>query len=281
MKYIITAKCVRDGNDHVTDPLRRTEICTEMIITRLKLIELLNTGLVSRGDCIVTRVDRSCLYENLFDKVIDWQEFVKKANSIDANDVVDLVADIYNLDMMMPFHPFYERFHQDYNEIFNIKLSEFNKGISTPYICLLVRKTPNHKEKNLTDEFWLDFIYEFLALTFYKIKIFVFGQNADQIQPHKNVIFIDKFQDWCTILSYDACKCIVSTTSGGVYPVFFTGHEKSKLFIIDNNRLIEKHGDSPSFYNPCINFRGVKIEKVQQVPPSGELAKTIVKYAEV
>jgi hypothetical protein len=64
MKYIITAKNIFNGiDDHVTDPRERTEICTELIITRLKAIELLNTGVVSKTDFIVTRIDRKCLYE--------------------------------------------------------------------------------------------------------------------------------------------------------------------------------------------------------------------------
>ncbi|HYE67516.1 MAG TPA: hypothetical protein VEA58_02830 [Anaerovoracaceae bacterium] len=282
MKYIITAKNIRNGNDHITDPLSRTEICTELIMPRLKAIELLKSGRVGRTDTIVTRIDRKCLYDSIWDSVMDWSEFESIQGGIPSDDIVDLVKDIYLLDVEMPFKPFYQRYEQDKEEIHKVTLSDLaGLDLSQPFIAVLIRRTPNHPEKNLPDQFWSDFIYEFCDSTLHKTKVFVFGEVPHHLREYRNVAYIERFKDWCSVLNNSNCRMVVSTCTGGVYPIFFTGHSSSRLLIIDNNNLIEKHGDSPSFYNNCINFTKATVNKIPYIPKPKRLVSKVIDYASI
>lgn len=277
MKYIITAKNIRE-KVHITNPVLRTEICTELIMPRLKLMELLNTGKITRHDTIVTRIDRKCLYENIFDNVIDWEDYLKTKGEIDNKNIIDLASQILSLDKTLPYKPFYRRFEEDKNEILNINLSDLsNFDIENPYICLLVRKTPNHAEKNLDDNYWSNFINKFTEETKGKYNVFIFGQGVSNLSESKNVFYIDKFQDWCSIMNKENCKHLISTISGGVYPIFFTGHKDCKMTIIDNTKTVKLHSESPSFYHECINFTGIKKEILEYAPNAEELTKKITR----
>ena len=68
MKYIICAKERYKGDSlsDVRNPLKVTEIATELIITRLYCIMLLKQGTIDKNDTIVTALERKCLYENIF-----------------------------------------------------------------------------------------------------------------------------------------------------------------------------------------------------------------------
>lgn len=270
MKHIITAKYIKD-NLSVTNPQLRTEICTEMISSRLKLIDMLQAGQVSKSDCIVTRIDRKCLYENLFDHVISWDDYALSRNQNE----IDLAGQILKIFKELPYKPVYQNFERDKNLIFSIKLSSLeNFDLSKPFICILVRKTPNHPEKNLPDLYWEEMIEFFLQQTNGKYNIFTFGQGVNL--KNKNHKHIDNFQDWCSIMSKENCQCVLSTISGGVYPIFFTGHKNNHLIIIDNGQQIKIHGHDPSFYNECINFTKVKKTFLYHIPNYEELTKTIL-----
>lgn len=299
MKYVITAKNNFDGvNNHVTDPLQRTEICTELIMTRLKAIELLNTGVISKSDTIVTRIDRKCLYENLFDRIIDYQHWceiitddyhrhiVKSdymqngaehlfENKFVCSGVYDLVSHINEYDDTIPYKPFYQRFEQDKNELFNIELNHNLHVSPEPYLCILNRQTPNHPEKNIPSSYWLKLINAYIGQTGCNSKVYVFGERMDLTGLENHVNYVDNLKDWCTLLANSNCKSVVSTVTGGVYPIFFVGHDKSKLIIIDLDGLSIKHADSPSFYNECINFKKVNVIKLYQEPSPIELLNLI------
>lgn len=263
MKFIITAKNIRNGKEHITDPLERTEICTEMIITRLKTIEMLNTGKINKSDTIVTRIDRKCLYENLFENIIDWNDFSPTKN----DSVIDLASRIYELDRSLPFKPFYQRFEQDKSEILNINMPEFSH--EKPFICILNRQTPNHSEKNMDNDYWRNFLD-----TYTETPAFMFGTDVNSPQAQH----ISAFNMWCAVLANTNCKCVISTASGGVYPIFFTGHSNSKLLLIDNNKLIAMHSKSQSFYNPCINFTGVSKKVVEYIPATTQLIDIVTEW---
>lgn len=277
MKYIITAKNIFDGvTDHVTDPTQRTEIATELIMTRLKAIELLNIGVVSKTDCIVTRNDRRCLYENLFDSVIDYQTFLKW--NMPASDVIDLVPDINTYEQTIQYHPVYSRFELDKKQIFNIKLFEYSDiETAKPYICILIRQTPNHPEKNLPLNYWGELIDQIPQ----KYNIMVFGlhnSEANDLKPFQHlrqIIPVFNFRGWCTALSHPNCKAVISSCTGGVYPLFFVGNPETKLIIIDNNKLVSEHFESPSFYNDCINFKKVHKKIYEEIPAPEKIVRYI------
>ncbi len=273
MKYIITGKNIFDGtstNDKA-DPLECTEMCTEMIITRLQAIKLLNTGKICGNDTIVTWKDRFCLYENIFDNIIDYQDFLKL--NVSSNDVIDLVSQIYNLCTTIGYKPVYNRLEEDRKEIFDINLSSYRNFRTDPFVCLLIRKRGAWSEKNLDDDYWISLI-ERLLLS--KINIVVFGKDTEKFKElFPNIVHLNSFKDWCSFIANDRCQAVISTTSGGVYPIFFVGNGVTKLIIIDNNKLVAKHGDDPSFYNDCINFTGTKIKVFDYVPTNEEIVNNI------
>ena len=136
--YIITAKSDYEetSTSDIANPLSVTEIATELVITRLKLIELLNTGQVNESDTIVTWPERFCLYTNLFKEVISYSDYKQKGAG--GAEVLDLVSDIYNLARggIIYSHDeqarkkgintgqrfLYPRFEEDKKELLNIKI---------------------------------------------------------------------------------------------------------------------------------------------------------------
>ena len=79
----------------IANPIQVTEIATELVITRLYCLMMLNDGTISKTDTIVTASERKCLYENIFDNVIDWNTYT----SINTSDheIIDLLAlDVFN-----------------------------------------------------------------------------------------------------------------------------------------------------------------------------------------
>lgn len=272
MKYIITAKNNFNGaNDHITNPLERTEICTEMIFTRLKAIELLNTGVIDSSDCIVTRIDRRCLYDNLFENVIDYQDFFKGYLQ-PADPVFDLTQDINTAEEMMGFYPKYHRFEQDKKQILNIQLHGLFSEWSTQSVALLIRQTPNSPEKNISIDYWQNLIRELSK----NYTVYVFGLPENfKFSNYLSYYHITNFIDWCSVLSSAHCKAVISSCSGGVYPAFFVSKPETKLIIIDNNNLVEQHKDSVSFYNDAINFTGVQKKIFTHIPKSEEMLSVI------
>ena len=84
--YIICAKEIHSGTsiDDIENPLEVTEIATELVITRLYCLMMLNDGTISKTDTIVTTSERKCLYENIFDNVIEMGlDFDQMINEFD------------------------------------------------------------------------------------------------------------------------------------------------------------------------------------------------------
>ena len=62
-KYIICAKEIFKGTStsDVAQPLMVTEIATELVITRLYCMMMLNDNTITKNDIIVTTSERKCL----------------------------------------------------------------------------------------------------------------------------------------------------------------------------------------------------------------------------
>ncbi len=260
MKYIICSKDIQDGI--TTDPLKRTELCTELIGPRMRALQLLEQDKITCNDIIVTKKDRFCLYENIFTKIITWDEF----NSMDYPDnfnVIDLVNEIKN-GYIDTFQQYEKQFPRKIPFASSIKLNQFEVA-DRKFICVLSRGMKNSSEKNIDME---EIVNHFSKET--DLDVFVFGEY-----PHKKMC--DKFykisglSSWCALLSNPNCKAVISPCSGGVYPVFFSGHKDLKVIIIDNLQLTIKHSNSPSFYHECVNFTGVKKYILNHIPSAEEL----------
>lgn len=273
MKYIITAKNIQD-DPCVTDPTKRTEIATELISTRMKALKMLSSGQISDTDTIVTRQDRFCLYDGIFKNLMDWWEydnrsFYARVNDKDSEEI-DLVSEI-NDNSIDSSENFKKDFYPIPKHAYTISLCEL-KDYERPFVCILVRGMQNHSEKNISESYWLDLINSLYCKT--DLDIFVFGEN-DFVLEDRRVKKVNSFKGWCSLLSNKNCRAVVSPCSGGVYPVFYTGHENSRLIVIDELRLTEHHKNSPSFYNECISEKNIPMTIYHFLPSVEELINRI------
>lgn len=271
MRYIIVAKNEFEGNSKsdVANPLRVTEIATELVITRLKLIDMLQCGEISKEDCVVTAPERMCLYTNIFDNVLDYQDFLKLEQKVQVIDLLN--PSIFNamasghIDRRsIPYKPFYRNWDRDKDLITNVNWSDLSKyDLSKPFVALVIRKRAAWTEKNMSDEFWSELIDK---LKENDKKVFIFGRETNRFVDDDTVEYVENYQDWCGIVKQENCKHIGSTMTGGVYPSLIFGNPETKMTLIDNTRLMAKHGGDPSFYDSCINFSKVDIEFINHIP---------------
>lgn len=280
MKYIICAKEYRDGTstDDIDSPLQVTEIATELVITRLYCIMLLQEGKISIKDTVVTSSDRRCLYSSIFENVMTFKEFRDEVWPED--EVIDLlVGNTFNSlaggavgSRKIPYLPKYQNWERDKDYITNITLNTLeNYDVSKKFVCILIRLRKAWPEKNLGEAYWKELIQN---LEDKGIKVFVFGKEVDKFATDKTQ-FIPSFQDWCSIINHENCQTVVSTISGGVYPVFICGHKGQNLIIIDHKDTVKKHAHDPSWYNDCINFTGVNKKLITKLPTVEELVEEI------
>jgi hypothetical protein len=284
MKYIIAAKdrYRGDSTSDAKDPLSITEIATELVITRLYLIMLLQEGKIDKSDCVVTIEERKCLYTKIFDNVISYQEYQQlNTGNIETIDLLDnglflQMASGPKDKRLIPYTPFYRNWERDKNIITNVDWSDLNGyDLNQPFICLVIRKRGAWSEKNMSDEFWDNLIDK---LKTNNIKTFVFGKETEKWCDDENITHIKNYRDWCSIVKNTNCKNVMSTMTGGVYPCLIFGHENINMTIIDNTRLMESHGGDPSFYDDCINFSKVKFDFIKHIPTTEEIYENITKY---
>ncbi len=281
--YVITSKDKYSGtsSSDIANPLEVTEIATELVITRLYLIALVNQGKLPRKVCIVCAEDRKSLYTKTFDEVITYTKF--KELKISSKFTIDLLGQgIFNKlasgdveRRLLPYLPFYRNWERDKESILSFQESTLdNYDLSRKFVALVIRLRGAWPEKNLPSNFWSMLIQNF---TDAKIPVFIFGKEAEIFCNYENVNFISSFQDWCTLIKHPNLMNIGSTMTGAVYPALIFGSAKTKITLIDNLNLINLHGHDPSFYNPCINFAGCKIDFIDTIPTPKEFFNALTK----
>lgn len=280
-KYIIVAKDVYAGTSgsDTPNPLEVTEICSELIITRLYLIDLIKTGKITLDDTVVTVGERTCLYTNMFKNVMTFKEF----SSIKINNVDNIAIDLLNTRNYswlaafggIKYKPFYKNYERDKVEIMNVDLSNLKEYTTNkPFVALVIRKRGAWPEKNLPEEYWVELIQK---LKNAGIQVFIFGKETESFTDGSLVQYVKNYQDWCSLVKNPNCKHIVSTMTGGVYPALIFGAPQMHMTLVDNLNLMALHGGDPSFYDDCINFAKVKIEFINEVPNIEKLYARILK----
>lgn len=282
MKYVIVSKDIYAGTsqDDQKDPGQITEIATELVITRLYLLDLLSTGAVSKEDTVVCIEERKCLYTNIFKNIISYKEYVAMDKE-ESHTTLDLLTpfmferlaggDVNS--RLIPYKPFYQNWERDKEEILNVKWSSLEGyDTSKPFVGLVVRKRGAWTEKNMSDEFWIDIIKK---LEENNIKTFVFGKETEKFCTTDNTTYVKNYQDWCTLISNKNCLHVASTMTGGVFPLLVFGNSECKMSIIDNTQLMSIHAGDPSFYDSCINFSKIDITFINKIPTTDEFYDTI------
>lgn len=274
--YIITSKDVFVGNSKsdVPNPSKITEIASELIITRLYLISLLNSKVITKEAVIVCIKERKALYSNIFPNVIDFQTFktlgIPKKQIVDllGNELLDELGGDHAKVQRIPYFPFYQNYERDKIEIQNFAKSKLEYcDLSRPFVSFVIRKRGAWPEKNMTDQFWREVIFLFVEA---QIPVFVFGKETEEFCDSPGVTYVENFQDWCTLITSPNSKHVGSTMTGGVYPVLIFGNPNTRLSLIDNTELMALHGHKPIFYHSCINFAKVPISFINHIPTPRE-----------
>ena len=146
--------------------------------------------------------------------------------------------------------------------------------VSSKFVCILIRTRKAWEEKNLPSEYWRELIEK---LESKNIKVFIFGKETDEYSTDKTK-YVKNFRDWCSIVRHPNCKVVLSTISGGVYPVFICGNKNLNLMIIDNEDEVKGNEHDPSWYNDCINFTKVNKEILTYLPDVNEISNKIARY---
>lgn len=272
MKYIIVSKNEAAGTsaNDIANPSAVTEIATELVITRLYLLDQLSTGAVSIDDTIVCIEERKCLYKNIFRNVISWDEF--KTLNVDPTSIVDYLDSelFYRLaggsvdGRLIPYLPFYRNYERDKHLINNVDFAEIDPNkVSKPFVGLVIRKRGAWPEKNMTDNFWSEVVSK---LAENSIPTFIFGKETEMFCKYENTYHVGDYRSWCSVVANENCKHVGSTMTGGVYPLLIFGNRKAKMTIIDNTNLMATYSYDPSFYNPCINFSEIDIQFINSIP---------------
>lgn len=275
MKYIITAKGSSDvnsgdGSFQAGTPIKQTESATELIINRLAVICYLKEGKIDKNTTVVTLPERRFLYENIFENVEVYDPSKK------YGECIDLVTN-HKLDELvksLPYKPFYQNYERDKEELLNIKYNEniLNQDLPDFLVCIPRLKNSDTR-RNLDQEYWKDFLT--LAKGKYE-KIFVFGKGNENLDDG-HIVYVDTFQDYCSYLHHPSCVDIVSTISGPChYAQSFSNKEsRTRLTMIDNMGLIEKHGHDPSYFHPCMNFTKIPINFINNLVSPEELVSLL------
>lgn len=271
MKYIITAKGVADvnsgdGSISAGTPIQQTESATELIINRLAVICYLKEGKIDCNTTVVTLPERKFLYENMFKNVEIYDP------SKEYEDCIDLVTNqkLNELVKSLPYKPFYQNFERDKEELFNVKYNEDILKQELPDFMVCIPRLKNSDtRRNLDQDYWKEFLN--LAKSKYK-KIFVFGKGNKNLDDG-HIIYVDTFQDYCSYIHHPNCVDIVSTISGPCHfaQSFSNTASRTKMTMIDNMGLIEKHGKDPSYFHPCMNFTKIPIKFIKRLVSPGEL----------
>lgn len=274
--YVITSKNDFMGTSisDIANPAFVTEIATELIVTRLFLIDLLNSNRIDKNVVVVCAAERRILYTKIFPNVITYDQF--KLLNIKSKNVLDLLSKgIFQKlaggkvsSRIIPYLPVYKNWRRDKADILNFQEGDIDHlDLSRPFVALVIRLRGAWPEKNMTNDFWEELINCFTETD---IQVFVFGREAEKFCNNQSVIHVSSFQDWCTLTKSPNLRHIGSTMTGAVYPALIFGSNSTKITLIDNLNLMSQHGHDPSFYHSSINFAGCPIEFITSIPSPRE-----------
>lgn len=268
MKNIIVGKNTSKGtveNDSA-DLQKYFELGWELMTTRLKLILMLNKKEISKSDVVVTSRDRMFMYENLFDKVVDCNNYKPTGKKI------DLVANCMNIvkDQQM-----YKDIWKYKKDVLNINYSNFD--CNEKFIGLLIRKRSHCPERNVGDDYYVKLLQELKAA---KIKTFVFGMGSDRFCDNKNSVYVNKLRDWATLMHHKNCLCITGGASGALMVGQICCN--NKILLIDQTKIMKRpelaSRKHPLFAGRCVHFSDVPIKFYFDLPKLKEIQQDIKNY---
>jgi hypothetical protein len=232
MKYIIAGKNAatgKKGNDS-SDLNVYFELGWEVVGSRLDAIKLLKTGEISNDDTtIVTVDDRQFMYSSIFKNVMSWDDFVRKPK--DESDSIEDWTQIRqfsflnlngsfefweNRDARFESNSRYSRYEQDYDEIVNgftkndLALADIGENEQYYVACLRFR---DHSEvRSSPVEWWKSLLNRIIEKA--GRKIFLVGHGAEVFANNDSMKYIEKLQDYVTLIQDVRCKAVVAQSTG-------------------------------------------------------------------
>ena len=137
MKYIITGRNKGEMGSDSADPLIYIELGWEVMVNRLRAVNLLKTNIISEDDTVVTSVDRLFLYSKIFKNVISNESF--ESLNIAQEFVIDLTVPEEMLAYTKEpiWQPKYKYLDRDLDTLLKIDTSIVcNYDIDNPFVCI-------------------------------------------------------------------------------------------------------------------------------------------------
>ena len=251
MKYIISGQHDSKGivGDDSPDLGKYYELGWECVVSNIEIKGLLERGIISKHDTIVTREDRKFIYSSLFDNVIDWDYF-KSLNISQEN--------CFNIDYFGALNKTqYDKVNKnlvcDFDLIDNI---EEKYNINEDFICYCVRLRDhcNYRNSSVIDaEKTIKRIQNDL-----NVKIFVVGQNTEFLCDGEKIIHVG-LREFASLMNSKYCRCCISKLSGIIHLANFCGNENLVNLIYDSPMDRSKVGENhPLFMGNNINYKNVK-----------------------
>lgn len=277
--FIITAKCDNPGtaNDDSGDMNKYTELGWEIVGTRLDCIRMLQNGIVSRNDTVVTHADRAFLYSKIFN-VVPWDEFKEQPR---PEKVFDLAAGCMiqkpNENPMIPISrptfmglvdfleegpgavPYkkYRFLSDDYGYIRALDLVDVEPLINNkPFVCMGIRARGHSAHRNSPKDYWVDMIGK---ISDRWASVFVVGKGSEEFCQKDNVYYVDRLQIFASLLCHNKCEALIGSGTGTMLMAFCC--TKAPVCMIDHTGGVLRDGyatNNPINGGRCCNFTGTR-----------------------
>ena len=266
MKYIIAGKSEAKGikGDDSHELNKYFELGWEVVGSRLDSIRYLKTGKLNNDDTtIVTIKDRMFMYSSIFKNVMSYNDFLENKENgklIDPKieDWVEKLDFLFlnndknslfweNYDSSVRSNSKYSRYNEDYDEITNgfeknySILEKLKKNEKYYVACLRFR---DHCDFRSSPQEWWDNLFKKM-IEKSEAKIFLVGHGSERFIKNDNMKYIEKLQDYVTLIQDDRCKAVIAQSTGtcglafsaSKAPIHWIDHANVS-FIYENNAVM-------------------------------------------
>jgi len=266
MKYVVSGITTNkreggNGYDAAGSLTAFPELGWELMITRLHIIDMLQSEVISEDDIIITTPDRYFLYNNIFKNVSTWNKTTHTEIepfsylNIPRSDIIDLteVSAMEEYLNRQIWEPRYKYFDRDLDLLLKIDTSiERIFNTAAPFVCILARFRTWCSERN-TDVQYLNDMIDFLHNI--GIGVFVFGEGAENELKNTNANYVN-LQEACHLMGHQNCKFVYGAYSGAMHLGFFCCKSKLLIHLFDFYNAPIYH---PLYFGRGVNFTGISV----------------------
>lgn len=250
-RYILVSKEIKKGDyENDSHSLHEYfELGWEVATTHLDTKFSLFNNKFNKSDIIVTHSGREFFYENLFDKVITWNEFEKINTNQDI--IIDMVENTLNYffhsNQLIDKSLIWTDEKIDDSILYSFNYSDLNPN--NKFVCLVYRKRKHDLQRNINDDYFNGIINYVKSRG---LDIYIVGYGAEKFADNEHVFYVD-LRDWATLINNEKCELIITTMTGPTNLINFCGQPKTNVFIIDITS--SRNANSRIVMGDCLNFR--------------------------